>query len=69
MFEVPNLDDFSHEVGDQLEASRVLRILSQYCEHKAYAIQARLIGKIDVAVKWENANEVRYKLLPQWAKW
>ena len=69
MFEVPNLDDFSHEPEDQLEAARVLKILSEYCATRSFSIEARLAGKIDVAMKLEQKNESRYNSLPQWAKW
>lgn len=69
MFEVPNLDDISHDPADLLEACKVLRILAQYCEHRAFALQDRLLGRINVARNYERINEERYNSLPEWAKW
>ncbi len=69
MFEVPNLDDFSHNPKDQLEAARVLKILAAYCENRSFAIEARLAGRIDLAMRNESANEERYNSLPEWARW
>ena len=68
MFEVPNLDAFSHDPADQKEAARVLRILADYCDNRAVSIEARLEGRIDIALKNEAVNEHRYRSLPAWAR-
>ena len=69
MFEVPNLDDFSIEPKDFAEAARVLRLLAEYAERKGRAMINRRYGEIPRAVKFEQANDVLYRSLPDWAKW
>ena len=40
-----------------------------YCEAKYRAMESRLIGKIDNALRYEAECDKIYKRLPEWARW
>lgn len=69
MFDSPNLDCLSVDAEDYREASEVLRNLSAYAELKGEAIEQRMSGNIDGALRLEETCEAIYARLPQWAKW
>jgi hypothetical protein len=69
LFDVPNLDDMSVDPEDYREAARVLRALADYCERKGRAIQNRFKGNILSTGACDRECRMRYKDLPEWARW
>lgn len=73
---IPNIDDHSTTPQDivrlgkeMCEASAVFARLASYSAMKAKAMQLRMDGKINEAVRLEEALEITYQSLPDWARW
>lgn len=71
---MPNLDGFNPSEMPQFraEATEIINALQNmrsYAEAREMASDARLRGKIELAQRFESANEQIYKRLPEWAKW
>ena len=72
---LPNLDCFTSPetlLGIEQEAKELsvhFRTFASYCEGKRHAMQCRLAGKIELALKFEAACDVVYKRLPTSFKW
>lgn len=74
--EVPNIDDHGVDPSeiDELrkefvEIRDAMNELQAYCEMKRRAMTNRLSGRMSHAVKFEEAMEIIYKKLPEWARW
>jgi len=71
----PNLDCFSCPsdlVKFRLECKhleKTLALLRSYAEAKENAMRSRLAGKINNAIRFEQASDKVYEMLPEWAKW
>lgn len=50
------------------ELSQGFRDLAGYAESKGHAMEARLKGEIEMALRFEHACDVVYARLPEWAK-
>lgn len=71
---MPNLDGFDPSEMRQFraEATEIINALQNmrsYAEAREMASDARLRGEIELAKRFEHANEQTYKRLPAWAKW
>ena len=71
----PNLDacvtveEMRYARHECAELASGFNLLASYAEAKADAMQCRLDGKIDLALKFEAACDSVYGRLPGWAKW
>lgn len=66
-FEVPNLD--CESADDLRQLGVVFRLLAEYSERKARAVDSRKRGDIQDALDDEKLAEMTYKRLPEWARW
>lgn len=55
--------------AELLEATVVLKALSNYAYTKRYAMQLRLKGNITLALSLEKSCDELYDTLPEWARW
>ena len=65
--ELPNLDAMS--VTELHEFSRIARLAARYAHHKAWAMQRRLNGEIEQALRIEGLCDAIYKKLPADVRW
>ena len=68
-FEIQNLDCFTINPVELAYLARVYELYGQYARLKAMAIQHRLDGEINEALREEHNCDVLYNDLPKWAKW
>jgi hypothetical protein len=65
----PNLDDFSNDPEDFVQSARVLHIMANYLERKSEAIEFRLQGQIESALRLEAECDRIYQTLPHCCRW
>ncbi len=68
-FEAPNLDGLCIDPKELRQAAAVLQLLGTYAEFKAAAMEKRLAGDINAALRFESGCDSTYRRLPPWARW
>ena len=67
LFQPPGLDGL--DLADVLELERVFHTLYHYTRNRARAMEQRLAGNIDLALKIEEVAEKYYAALPKQYQW